>query len=309
MKGYGELRHRKIKANIKGEIFEYDELYLVDEDGEEVYDKDVKKINEKNLFDNYKRDKKLLTSEEVKNIRKKYGLTQKEYALAIGVGEITVHRFEKGSIQTEGVDFIMKLSNNPNNMHYLVLGNKDKISKDLFDKLMFRIKELQDIKKHALVDLSIFNKDNFKKENVMSISENIIYYYNKRVNDLFEKFGINVDYISNLKLQYLLYYVQGIALVAFNEKAFCEDILMCKFGPKVNEVYDKYNINIDINRIPSKINDEVLKIINEVVNTYGNIDMSKLVDFIHEEEPLIKTSVNEVVDVKLIKEYFNKVYE
>lgn len=308
MNNYGELRHRKIKANIKGEVFEYDELYLVDENGQEVYDRSLEKSNENSLFDNYKRDKKLLTSTEVKNIRKKYGLTQKEYALAIGVGEVTVHRFEKGSIQTEGVDFVMKLSNNPNNMKFLVLGNKDKLSKELFDKLMLKINALQDLKKHALIDLSKFDKDKFKKENVLSISENIIHIYNNRIDNLSKNFSISLEHISNIKLQYLLYYVQAISLITFNEAAFDEDIILCNFGPKVDKIYEKYKTKIELSKSPSKINNELLKLITEVVNTYGSIDMSKLVDFIHEEEPLINVKVNDTIDTKLIIEYFNKVY-
>lgn len=50
----------------------------------------------------------LLTSSEIKDIRKKYDMSQKEFALAIGIDEITIHRLENGSIQTKSVDSIIK---------------------------------------------------------------------------------------------------------------------------------------------------------------------------------------------------------
>ena len=51
--------------------------------------------NDKKLVDAYKEEKELLTSNEIKEIRNMYGMTQKEYAFALGMGEISIHRLEK----------------------------------------------------------------------------------------------------------------------------------------------------------------------------------------------------------------------
>ena len=57
----------------------------------------------------------------------------------IGVGEVTVHRFEKCAIQTEAVDAIMRLSADPDNMAFLLLQNKKNISLDLYNDLSQKI--------------------------------------------------------------------------------------------------------------------------------------------------------------------------
>ena len=127
------LRVRKVKVQVKDKIISYDEYYLVDEFGEEIFNREIEIENDNRLYNTYKKQKNLLTSTEIKEIRKKYGLTQKEYAFIIGVGEITIHRFEKGAIQTEAVDSIMRLSNNPKQKIKTLRKDKLAIMQDQID--------------------------------------------------------------------------------------------------------------------------------------------------------------------------------
>lgn len=315
MKNMDNLRIRKVQVNVKGSLIEYDEYYLVDENGEEVFDRNIEIENDQRLYDIYKKQNNLLTNFEIKKIRQKYGLTQKEYALVIGVGEVTVHRFEKGAIQTDAVDSIMKLSNNPDNMFFLLLQNRKNISESLYSLLLKRIKELQTLKKHALVDINKFDLDvlEFEEESAIDIAKNIINIYNAKVDELVHNYDIVPEYITNLKLQKLLYFVQAICLMIFGKKAFPEKILAWSYGPVVNEVYQQYKQN-HANEINSELNVKnvssgLYKIINEVVNCYGSIEANKLIAFTHEEEPWINTEINKEIDIDLIKNYFNKVYD
>ena len=315
MKNMDNLRVRKAQVNVKGTLIEYDEYYLVNENGKEIYDRNIEIENDQRLYDIYKKQNNLLTNFEIKKIRQKYGLTQKEYALVIGVGEVTVHRFEKGAIQTEAVDSIMKLSNDPDNMSFLLLQNRKNISESLYNSLLKRIKELQILKKHALVDINKFNLDvlELEEEFAIDIAKNIINIYNARVDELVRNYDIVPEYITNLKLQKLLYYVQAICLMIFGKKAFPEKILAWSYGPVVNEVYQQYKQNhngkISSETNVKNISSGLYKIIGEVVNSYGSIETNKLIDFTHEEEPWMNTEINKEIKIELIKSYFNKVYD
>lgn len=315
MKNRNNLRVRKAQVNVKGTIIEYEEYYLVDENGKEIFDRNIEIENDQRLYDIYKKQNNLLTNMEIKKIRQKYGLTQKDYALVIGVGEITVHRFEKGAIQTESVDSIMKLSNDPDNMSFLLLQNRKNISESLYNMLLGRIKELQTLKRHALVDINKFNLDvlEFEEESAIDIAKNIINIYNAKVDELVRNYDIVPEYITNLKLQKLLYFVQAICLMIFDKKAFPEKILAWSYGPVVNEVYQQYKQNhantINSESTVKNISSGLHKIIDEVVNCYGSIEANKLIDFTHEEEPWIKTEINKEINIDLIKNYFNKVYD
>ena len=239
------LRVRKVKVQVKDKIISYDEYYLVDEFGEEIFNREIEIENDNRLYNTYKKQKNLLTSTEIKEIRKKYGLTQKEYAFIIGVGEITIHRFEKGAIQTEAVDSIMRLSNNSNNMYFLLLKNKNNITDSLYKSTLNKVQELITLKRHELIDINAFDKKllSFKEENAIDVAENIIKIYNEKVDKLVKEYNIVPEYITNLKLQKLLYYVQAISLQVFEKLAFKEKIMAWSYGPVVNEVYQKYKEN------------------------------------------------------------------
>lgn len=315
MRNMDNLRIRKVQVNVKGSLIEYDEYYLVDGNGEEVFDRNIEIENDQRLYDIYKKQNNLLTNFEIKKIRQKYGLTQKEYALVIGVGEVTVHRFEKGAIQTEAVDSIMKLSNDPDNMSFLLLQNRKNIGESLYSLLSKRIKELQTLKKHALVDINKFDLDvlEFEEESAIEIAKNIINIYNARVDELVHNYDILPEYITNLKLQKLLYFVQAMCLMIFGKRAFPEKILAWSYGPVINEVYQQYKQNhaseINSESNIKNISSGLYKIIEEVINSYGSIEANKLIDFTHEEEPWKNTEINKEIDIELIKNYFNKVYD
>ena len=195
------LRVRKVKVQVKDKTISYDEYYLVNELGEEIFNRQIEIENDNRLYNIYKKQKNLLTSTEIKEIRKKYGLTQKEYASIIGVGEITVHRFEKGAIQTEAVDSIMRLSNNPNNMYLLLLKNKNNITNALYESTLNKVQELMTLKRHKLIDINTFDTDllSFKEENAIDVAKNIIKMYNEKVDRLVKEYNIVPEYITNLK--------------------------------------------------------------------------------------------------------------
>ena len=309
------LRVRKVKVQVKDKTISYDEYYLVNELGEEIFNREIEIENDNRLYNIYKKQKSLLTSTEIKEIRKKYNLTQKDYASIIGVGEITVHRFEKGAIQTEAVDSIMRLSNNPNNMYLLLLKNKNNITTSLYESTLNKVQELMTLKRHELIDINVFDTDllSFKEENAIDVAENIIKIYNEKVDRLVKEYNIVPEYITNLKLQKLLYYVQAISLQVFKKIAFKEKIMAWSYGPVVNEVYQKYKENhsneIKIDGKVKKISNGLEKVINEVIDSYGSMEANKLIDFTHEEEPWKNTEINKEIKTDIIKEYFNKVYE
>ena len=73
-----------------------------------------------------------------------------------------------------------------------------------------------------------------KEESAKDIAQNIVRIYNDKVDKLVNDYGITPEYITNLKLQKLLYYVQSICLLVFGQKAFPEKIIAWSYGPVVN---------------------------------------------------------------------------
>ena len=68
-------------------------------------------LNDIIIYDEYRRKVGLLTSEEIKSIRKKRGMSQTELAKFIHCGEKNIARYERGTVQDPVFDYLIRLVN------------------------------------------------------------------------------------------------------------------------------------------------------------------------------------------------------
>ena len=119
------IKEREVTTEVKGIKIKFTEKYKVDsKTNEEIFDRDIEQENDIKLYNIYKKRMNLLTTNEIKEIRERYGLSQKDFALALGMGEITINRLENGSTQSGAVNSIIRLSENPENMLELIERNR-----------------------------------------------------------------------------------------------------------------------------------------------------------------------------------------
>lgn len=102
------------------------------------------------------------------------------------------------------------------------------------------------------------------------------------------------DFITNLKLQKLSYYSQGLYLAINDEPLFPETIEAWQHGPVVPSLYHKYK-EYGANPIPipedidfSLFNAEIRELLDEVYCVYGQFSPWKLRDMTHAETPWIE---------------------
>jgi len=310
-----DLKKRKVTAKVKGISITFDEYFRTDPStGKEVYDRDVEIINDCNLYDLYKKKVGLLTISDIKRIRRKYNMNQKEFSMALGLGEVTINRFENGSIQTEATDAIIRLSEDPQNMYTLISNNKNNIPKELYGKFLKRVEELIYYKRHQIANIekTVFVDMDFKTEDVDIVSDALIEKYNRQYELINKKYDVetNCDYITPLKLQNLLYYVQGLSLHIYGKPAFENKIMAWNYGPVVEEIYKKYKGKNPISTCKKdiKLSKGLDFIIDTVVNDYGKYNANSLINLTHDENPWKTTKNNEEISQDIIKEYFDKVY-
>lgn len=125
--------------------------------------------------------------------------------------------------------------------------------------------------------------------------------------------------VTNLKLQKILYYVQGYFLAKFDRPLFPDDIQAWTFGPVVPNVYYHFSLfgpdnifitqeeNIDSNGLDCDEKDLIDRIIDEKLQ----FSTSTLVRATHQEAPWLKATLggkkiqrNTVIDIEDMKEYF-----
>jgi uncharacterized phage-associated protein len=121
------------------------------------------------------------------------------------------------------------------------------------------------------------------------------------------------EFITNLKLQKLLYYAQGCYLAQKGESLFKEDFLAWEHGPVIRTIYDKFK-KFGANGIQyeddyeEKIDEDTIALLKRVYNKFGQYTAWKLRDMTHQETPWKETQRNSVIDKKIIKDYFEENY-
>jgi len=80
-------------------------------------------------YDQYRDTKGIVGPDEIRNIRQKYGLSQRGLAALLGWGTITIHRYEMGSIPDEAHNQILQMIIDPINMRRIFVRNRDKLPK------------------------------------------------------------------------------------------------------------------------------------------------------------------------------------
>lgn len=121
------------------------------------------------------------------------------------------------------------------------------------------------------------------------------------------------EFITNLKLQKLLYYAQGCYLAYKGESLFKEEFLAWEHGPVIKSIYDKFR-KFGANGIQyeddyqEKIDIETVTLLERVYNRFGQYTAWKLRDMTHQEKPWMETIRNAVIEKNVIREYFEENY-
>ncbi len=123
------------------------------------------------------------------------------------------------------------------------------------------------------------------------------------------------DGLSNLKLQKLLYYAQGLHLAIFGEALFDERVENWTHGPVVPSVYHQYKQygNANISTGPAldtaAMSRQTMIFLDEVYQKFSHYTASALRNQTHRERPWQCTTTNEEISYALMQDYFEEELE
>lgn len=109
------------------------------------------------------------------------------------------------------------------------------------------------------------------------------------------------ELISNLKLQKLVYYAQGIHLAIFKKPLFGEAIVAWNYGPVVEELYHRYKkyeaggipANKTFKRVSIDINTRTF--LDEIYKVFGQFSAIRLMTLAHSDQCWIDAGIgNEI---------------
>ncbi len=95
-------------------------------------------------YDEYRKRKNFLQPNEIKQLRERYGLSQRNFTRLLDWGEVTIHRYESGAIQDDVHNDLLMLIKDFDNFKKYFESKKDRIDPDLARKINNKIKEIEE---------------------------------------------------------------------------------------------------------------------------------------------------------------------
>ena len=292
------IRRVPCTKSIKGKeyVFEISEA-VCDKCGEPVNIPGLMDNNAREIDRQYRLQEGIVSVEDICNLMEVYNIGKAPLSQALGFGEITVTRYLAGQVPSkEYSDIIRRALESPAFMVAKLNENLDKIGETAYKKSMNAAKEL---------------------EPLFALSEKMLL----TISYIFK----TAEEVTPLALQKMLYFIQGIYMVLYGVELFSEDCEAWIHGPVYKDVYDvfknfKYN-PIDDTRFAmfqnrfNELSDNVQRIINLVVESFGMYSGKTLERITHGEAPwkdarancLPDEPSNEVIPKEAIKKYFSEV--
>ncbi len=108
------IEHRGESMRIRGQETPFEsEVAVCPDCGAVIADSRVEGRNIAAAYSAYRAANSLLSPEEIREIRNRYGLSLRDFSRFLGFGEQTVARYESGALQDEVHDGMMRLAANP----------------------------------------------------------------------------------------------------------------------------------------------------------------------------------------------------
>ena len=271
--------------------------------GNELVINNIEDENLKRIYNKYREIKNIITPSEIKNLRNKYDISQRELTAILDFGKMTINRYENGSLPSKSQsDYLRLIANDPKEFFNKVKEAfaAHRISQKTFSKIENIINEQYDYD----------NNYELKKyiESELKTSPNIFNGF--KVLDL-EKLQNLISYIASktkLYLTSLNKYLWFIDMISYNKRAVPITGLTYvheQYGPviinrkyeeisKLDEKYkreDKENndgsiqsvITSNENYDLSSFTKEEIKIIDYVINMLSNKTVKEISNLSHKE--------------------------
>lgn len=294
------LQKRRIVRMIRDREYTFEiTAAICGECGEEMsipglIDRNVQEIDEQ-----YRETEGIVTVKDIERLMKLYKIGKGPLSLALGFGEVTIPRYLEGQIPSkEYSDIIKSALSSPAFMREKLAGNREKLTDAAYKKAMAAAEGL---------------------EVLFCVSEKML----GVIACIFEE----LEEVTPLMLQKLLYFIQGIYSALYGKPLFEEDCRAWVHGPVYPEVYTlfrdfKYNPIDDVRFGLLKGTDDVLTeeerdVIDRVVNTFGIYGGKVLERITHNEEPWKsarkgygdQVPSSELVSKDSIRKYYESVNE
>jgi len=134
-------------------------------------------------YKEYRDRHNMMQPAEIRGLRQRYGLTQKELSKLLGWGEVTLSRYENGALQNDSHDIMLKMIKNPRNLLERVIQNGDFLPEKKREGLVSLLEnEIEEAHSFPVILEELFGKygpdilSGFRKLNIDKVFQAIIFF-------------------------------------------------------------------------------------------------------------------------------------
>jgi putative zinc finger/helix-turn-helix YgiT family protein len=140
-----ELARRLEDLNVRGEAIKVEVTYYKCKScGEEFEDPHSDEDPLDKAYREYRRRHGMMQPEEVRDFRKRFGLTQNEMSRLLGWGGATLSRYDNGALQDETHEKTLRLAMDPRNLLKLIEGAPDALSNEKRNRLISELRAAEE---------------------------------------------------------------------------------------------------------------------------------------------------------------------
>jgi putative zinc finger/helix-turn-helix YgiT family protein len=110
--------------------------------GQDLFDRNLDSKNLQTAFDLYRRRHNIISPLKIRAMRERYGLSQRSLGALLGWGEVTIHRYEHGSLPDDAHNQVLQFIEDPFNMQYISDRYGYRLRKATLGRLTERLSEL-----------------------------------------------------------------------------------------------------------------------------------------------------------------------
>lgn len=277
--------------------------------------------NDISMKDAYRQKMGLLTSTQIIEIRKKYGISQTDLSRLLGWGEKTIARYERHQVQNAAHDTILKkIDSDPDWFLELLKENKDKFSPSSYEKYHLTAKELfnefQDVYLRKSIEAKYIKINGDISHcggtslNIDKIIDVVRYLSNsKEVINLFKvKLMKMLWYLDSLSFKRRGYSMTGLAYCALPMGAVpvAHELIIDLQGIAYEEIdfgesTGYHFLQSDIRTYPTLTNED-LDIIDTVIKVCGKDSKNKIIERMHRERAYIETAKYDYIQYEYAKD-------
>lgn len=280
-----------------------------------IFDEELDSQNIERAFDKYRINHDILTAEQIEDLRKTYGLSQRGLAILLNWSPATVARYEQGSIPSPS-HHAMLINLKKNVEHAKNLFEQAKTSLGRLDarRMKERLTEIDKSSQGFDTILLLSKKYNYIGEKDPLYSGFTDFEFNKLAN-MVSYFTSNIPKISKTKLMKLLFYadfsyfkecglsISGLSyrhlpfgpvpvhhwlmLEALTENKIIE---LKPFGDFEGEYLETiYDADLSL------FDEDELNVMNRIINYFKTFNAERISDYSHGEIAYIKTNDKEYI--------------